>query len=76
MPVKGRTTAQVDEPVVTAPADAGTCLRYDAAADQFLFNATRTNPGFAAGYSYTLTVTVLAPTDEVLGLREVEIGFR
>jgi hypothetical protein len=67
----GATSAPVDEAALSNAADSGTCFRYDAAADQFIFNlSTKT---LTAGSLYALTIRFpqRAAVDHT-----VMIGFR
>jgi hypothetical protein len=67
----GSTASPVDESVYTAPADSGSCFRYDSSARQFTYNLG--TKGLSAGATYVLTIHFTASdgVDHV-----VRIGLR
>jgi hypothetical protein len=64
----------VDEAVVSTTPNTGTCFRYDAATDQFVFNlGTR---DLAKPATYTITATLYSPDSVILASHSVAIGLR
>jgi hypothetical protein len=64
----------VDEAVVSATPNSGTCFRYDAATDQFVFNlGTR---DLAKPATYVITATLYSPDSTVLASHSLAIGLR
>jgi hypothetical protein len=57
----GTLNAPLDESVLTASSDTGPCFRYDATADQFIYNlSTKSLPGAASGDAWRIRTIVFA----------------
>jgi hypothetical protein len=67
----GTTSAPVDETTLTNPTDSGTCFRYDAAADQFIFNLSTKSLTAGKLYAVTIRFPQLASVDHtvIIGVR-------
>jgi len=70
----GTSAPAVDEAATTAAPTAGTCFRYEASIDQFVFNLG--TKGLAAPASYIVTATVAASNSSVLLSHTLVIGLR
>jgi hypothetical protein len=64
----------IDETVVSSAPHAGTCFRYDAGANLFIFNLG--TKGLAAPATYNLTATIYGPDSSVLSAHALAIGLR